>query len=330
MSSTWTEHSGAWPTHLRPGALRWARASGHYHDTIAFYRDVVGLPVIGQFTDSFGEVGTIFGLPDTTTQMEIVRAHNDTDHAGSFDQLVFYLDNDDAVAAATAPLLKHGFKPDETPHPYWAANRASTFRDPDERGVVFAPWVYGRDPDPVDVRPDAAGADVDAEAAVQLDWYHGDRAALRSLFEEAEDSRAQLDSYIDAGRVIVARSGPNIVGHLQLVPTGRDSEVELKNMAVVAELRGTGVGRALVAAAITRCRAEKVVRIIVATAAADVGNLGFYQRCGFRFASVERDAFTPEAGYPNPILIDGIPLLDRVWLAQHLSGSQHDARDTGA
>jgi GNAT superfamily N-acetyltransferase len=315
MSSTWTEHSGAWPTHLRPGALRWARASGHYHDTIAFYRDVVGLPVIGQFTDSFGEVGTIFGVPDTTTQMEIVRAHNDTDHAGSFDQLVFYLDNDDAVAAATAPLLKHGFKPDETPHPYWAANRAITFRDPDERGVVFAPWVYGRDPD--------------AEAAVQLDWYDGDRAALRSLFEEAEDSRAQLDSYIDTGRVIVARSGPNIMGHLQLVPTGRDGEVELKNMAVVAELRGTGVGRALVAAAITRCRAEKVVRIIVATAAADVGNLGFYQRCGFRFASVERDAFTPEAGYPDPILIDGIPLLDRVWLSQHLSGSQHDARDTG-
>jgi hypothetical protein len=72
MSSTWIEHSGAWPTHLRPGVLRWARASGHYHDTIAFYRDAVGLPVIGQFTNSFDEVGTIFGLPDTTTQMEIV------------------------------------------------------------------------------------------------------------------------------------------------------------------------------------------------------------------------------------------------------------------
>jgi len=82
MSSTWTEHSGAWPAHLRPGALRWARASGHYHDTIAFYRDAVGLPVIGQFTDSFGEDGTIFGLPDTTAQMEIVRAHSDTDRAG--------------------------------------------------------------------------------------------------------------------------------------------------------------------------------------------------------------------------------------------------------
>ena len=330
MSSTWTEQFSAWPAHLRPGALRWARASGHYHDTIAFYRGAVGLPVIGQFTDSFGEDGTIFGLPDTTTQMEIVRAHSDTDHAGSFDQLVFYLDNDDAVTAATAPLLEHGFKPAEAPHPYWAANRAVTFHDPDGRGVVFAPWVYGRDPDPVHVRPDTAGWAVRATAAVQLDWYDGDRAALRSLFEEAEDSRAQLDSYIDTGRVIVARAGPHVVGHLQLVPTGRDGEIELKNMAVVPELRGTGVGGALVAAAITRCLAETVVRIIVATAAADIGNLRFYQRCGFRFASVERDVFTPEAGYPDPILIDGIPLRDRVWFTQDLSGSQPDARDTDA
>jgi len=35
---------------------------------------------------------------------------------------------------------------------------------------------------------------------------------------------------------------------------------------------------------------------------------------GFRMLRVERDAFTPAAGYP-PIEIDGIPLRDRVWLS---------------
>ena len=59
--------------------------------------------------------------------------------------------------------------------------------------------------------------------------------------------------------------------------------------------------------------------MVVATAAADVGNLRFYQRCGFRFAAVERDAFVPATGYPEPIVIDGIPLLDRVWLDQDLA-----------
>ena len=53
----------AWPGHLRPGALRWARSSAHYAATVAFYRDAVGLPVVGEFTASFGEDGTIFGLP---------------------------------------------------------------------------------------------------------------------------------------------------------------------------------------------------------------------------------------------------------------------------
>ena len=56
--------------------------------------------------------------------------------------------------------------------------------------------------------------------------------------------------------------------------------------------------------------------MIVATAAADIGNLRFYQRCGFRFTAVERDAFGPATGYPEPIVIDGIPLRDRVWLAR--------------
>jgi hypothetical protein len=42
--------------------------------------------------------------------------------------------------------------------------------------------------------------------------------------------------------------------------------------------------------------------------------LRFYQRCGFRLRSVERDAFTSLTGYPDPIAIDGILLRDRVWL----------------
>ena len=58
--------------------------------------------------------------------------------------------------------------------------------------------------------------------------------------------------------------------------------------------------------------------MLVATGAADVGNLRFYQRMGFRLLSVERDAFTPATGYPTPIVIDGIPLRDRVWLSQDL------------
>jgi GNAT superfamily N-acetyltransferase len=317
MSTTATGFVPAWPAQLRPGALRWARASSHYEDTIGFYRDVVGLPVIGEFEGSFGEDGTIFGLPGLATQMEIVRAHRGRQDRGSFDQLVLYLDDDEAVTAATAPLLERGLRPDPEPHAYWRANGAVSYRDPDGRALVFAPWVYGRDPDPVD-RRDPAPSPPAADEHVDIREYAGERGAVRPLFELAEDSAARLDGYLDAGRVLLARRDGEPVGHLQLVPTDRAGEIELKNMAVVAELRGTGVGSALVATALARCRADRATRIVVATAAADVDNLRFYQRRGFRFTSVERDAFGPATGYPEPILVDGIPLRDRVWLAQDL------------
>ena len=153
---------------------------------------------------------------------------------------------------------------------------------------------------------------------VEIDWHAGSRAELRPLFELAEDSEAQLDQYLELGRVLVAMRGSEVLGHLQLVPTTRAREIELKNMAVVPEQRGTGIGRALVASALRASAEEGWSRMLVATGAADVGNLRFYQRVGFRLLSVERDAFTPATGYPNPIVIDGIPLRDRVSLSQDL------------
>lgn len=294
-----------WPSHLQPGALRWVRASERYDETIAFYRDVVGLPVVGEFHDSFDEDGTIFGLPDTGTQMEVVRAREPVS-VGRFDQLVLYLANGDAVERATAPLRAAGITPIDDPHPYWVANGAVVYPDPDGRTVCFAPWVYGREPEP-------------SALPLSIDWYDGERAAIRYLFELAEDSVVQLDSYIDKGRVLLARRGDEPVGHLQLVPTNVAEDIELKSLAVVADERGTGVGRALIERAVREAASEGHSRMLVSTGGADMGNLRFYQRCDFRLLSVERDAFTPETGYPEQILIDGVELRDRVWLDRPVS-----------
>jgi GNAT superfamily N-acetyltransferase len=312
--------STGWPTHLSPGALRWAHASNRYDETVAFYRDLVGLPVVGDFTSSFGEDGTIFGLPDTTVQLEIVRAHPGLNPIAGLDQVVLYLEDEDALATATAQLQSAGLTPDAGQHPYWAANGAVTFRDPDGRGLVLAPWVYGRVPDPVDrpVAPNAPAPAGSTDGRVRIDWFDGDRDVLRALFEEAEDSPAQLDAYLNEGRVLVARLGNELVGHLQLVDTEEAGAIELKNMAVLAHLRGTGIGRELVERAVTAARAGGHAQMVVATAAADIGNLRFYQRCGFRFSRVEHDAFVPETGYADGLTIDGIPLRDQVWFVQQL------------
>jgi predicted N-acetyltransferase YhbS len=156
-------------------------------------------------------------------------------------------------------------------------------------------------------------------ARVQIELHAGARDALRALFELAEDSADELDAYINAGRVLVARDGDAIVGHLQLTEAARDGALEIKNMAVTERQQGHGIGRALIEAAIALAREEGRSALVVATAAADVGNLRFYQRAGFRMLSVERDAFTEATGYPPSLEIDGIPLRDRVWLDVRLA-----------
>ena len=44
-----TERS-SWPSDLKPGALRFSHSSANYDETVAFYRDLVSLPVLGEFT----------------------------------------------------------------------------------------------------------------------------------------------------------------------------------------------------------------------------------------------------------------------------------------
>jgi catechol 2,3-dioxygenase-like lactoylglutathione lyase family enzyme len=137
-----------WPDHLVPGAVRFSYSSANYDATVAFYRDVVGLPVIAEFTESFGEDGTIFGLPSIRVQVEIVRASETARDVDPLDQLVFYLSGPVAAAAASAPLQAAGAPRDPSPHPYWASRGATVYVDPDGRRVVFAPWVFGLEPEP--------------------------------------------------------------------------------------------------------------------------------------------------------------------------------------
>ena len=150
--------------------------------------------------------------------------------------------------------------------------------------------------------------------------YDGPRGDLRWSFEIAEDSARQLESYIDDGDVLVAYADDEPVGHLQLVASS-DRTAEIKNMAVVARYRRHGVGRALVARAIEVSRDQGRAELLVRTATADIGNLRFYQRLGFRCAAIEPDAFTPANGYPPGLESDGIPVRDAILLSLDLANT---------
>ena len=151
-------------------------------------------------------------------------------------------------------------------------------------------------------------------APVVIAPYAGDRAALLPLFRLADDSELEIAGYLLQGTVLVARDGEALVGHVQMIEHDPPSTWELKSVAVAFAHRDRGLGRRLVEAGVAHARSHGATRILVSTGAADTQLLRFYQRLGFRMLRLERDVFTPAAGYPADLSVDGIPLRDRMWL----------------
>jgi ribosomal protein S18 acetylase RimI-like enzyme len=221
----------------------------------------------------------------------------------------------DALRAhAVTPLSFFGTETEEPSVLGWMPAAAVYFRDPDGHLVEYLAML--REP----ARPergivawsDWASADPRLEA-VHVERHTGPRAELQALFEEAEDSGAELDAYIEMGEVLVAATRDRLVGHLQLIDVAPET-TEIKNMAVDARFRRRGIGRMLIEEAVAVTRRRGRTTLTVATATADTENLRFYQRLGFRMRTVERDAFTAATGYPPGLMIDGIKLQDRIWL----------------
>lgn len=149
--------------------------------------------------------------------------------------------------------------------------------------------------------------------AAMIAPYTSDRAALLPLFRLADDSEREIAGYLPRGVVLVARDGDALVGHVQMIEE-EAATWELKSLAVVEAHRERGLGRRLVEAGLAHARSRGATRVLLSTGAADTQLLRFYQRRGFRLLRLERDVFTPEAGYPADLAVDGIPLRDRVWL----------------
>jgi hypothetical protein len=65
-----------------------------------------------------------------------------------------------------------------------------------------------------------------------IEWFEGSRDELADLFALADDSPAAVRAYRDLGRVLVARDGVGVIGHLQLVAGDTAGAAEVKSIAV--------------------------------------------------------------------------------------------------
>jgi catechol 2,3-dioxygenase-like lactoylglutathione lyase family enzyme len=129
---------------LADAQIRIARPTDAMEAVVAFYRDGLGLEVLGSFEDHDGFDGVMLGLAGLTWHLEFTRkCGHEVGRAPSEDNLlVFYLPDSDAWLAAVARIEGAGYDAVTSFNPYWD-RRGRTFEDPDGYRVVLqnADWA---------------------------------------------------------------------------------------------------------------------------------------------------------------------------------------------
>lgn len=125
--------------------LRVARPSDDLEALLRFYRDGLGLTLIGRFDDHQGFDGIILG--DEGARYHFEFTHQRGHLAGcapSQDHLVvFYLPDETEWRKAADRMRDAGFAPVRSLNPYWDL-RGVTFEDPDGYRVVLQNAAWGR------------------------------------------------------------------------------------------------------------------------------------------------------------------------------------------
>lgn len=131
----------------------------------------------------------------------------------------------------------------------------------------------------------------------------------------ADPSRELVQEYIRRGTCFVAEKKGQIIGVYVLLPT-RPQTVELVNIAVMPSHQGKGIGKKLLKHAIQTAKSMGYKTMEVGTGNSSIGQLAFYQKCGFRMIGIDFDFFTRH--YSEAIFENGIQCRDMIRLSRDL------------
>ena len=129
---------------MQAQTLRVARPTDNLTAVTRFYRDGLGLDVIGQFENHDGFDGIMLGKADAPYHLEFTyHPDHPAGRAPSKDNLlVFYMPDSAIWLAAVARMEAAGYPPVPALNPYWD-RRGKTFEDPDGYRVVLQNAAWG-------------------------------------------------------------------------------------------------------------------------------------------------------------------------------------------
>lgn len=145
---------------------------------------------------------------------------------------------------------------------------------------------------------------------MQIEKIENNKVPYELLFLADEDDD-QIKKYKDSADFWVAIIDNEIIGMIGLNKIDNDHS-EIVCVAVYEKHENKGIGTALVEKAISYSKEKEYKEIIIKTGNCGIKQLYLYQRCGFRFDSINKDYF--RENYGVPIFENTIQCLDQIIL----------------
>jgi len=118
--------------------FRFARHTNDLEPIIKFYRDILGLQIIGEFKNHNNYDGIFFGKAGLDWHLEFTTSIGSPDHEPDKDDLlVFYVESEKEYIKLKEKFKDEGISSVVPKNPYWKEN-GSTYTDPDGFRVVIS------------------------------------------------------------------------------------------------------------------------------------------------------------------------------------------------
>ena len=119
--------------------LRVARHTDNMSKIIQFYTEIIGLQILGRFTDHDGYDGVFLGLADMDWHFEFTTSDHSPEHQPDLDDvLVFYTPSQAKYTSIINNLTLAKQSTFVAKNPYWNAH-GSCYFDPDNFPIVIVP-----------------------------------------------------------------------------------------------------------------------------------------------------------------------------------------------
>lgn len=132
----------------------------------------------------------------------------------------------------------------------------------------------------------------------------------------ADETSEAIDQYIFKCDIYLLQDGTENIAVMALYRNS-DTELEIKNIAVIESYRSKGIGSILIKRAKEIALDNHYEVLSVGTSDTGFQQIRFYEKNDFKKTGIRKDFFIDN--YPSPIYENGLQMRDMVLLTHHLA-----------